>query len=264
MPWPGDLELVGAARRRSTSDMAAARALAGAAGAEQPGAGRALARDRAALRRDGRHRHQPARRGAGRRRRRAARRPGDRDADEPSRLRRRGRCAANEAQRGAFAAVAGKVAGAAAEPRQQRRHLPRRGLCVRSHPARPRALWRRAAARGGGAYPPGRACRGADRPAPPGRGRPVASAMAAPSPPSGACELAILNIGYADGYLRGFSGTGRARIGDDLRAGRRPGLDGPDRDPRRRGAGAAGATGSSSITTCRPRPPSRGSANMSC
>lgn len=32
----------------------------------------------------------------------------------------------------------------------------------------------------------------------------------APAP----CELAILNIGYADGYLRGFSGTGRARIGD--------------------------------------------------
>jgi alanine racemase len=30
----------------------------------------------------------------------------------------------------------------------------------------------------------------------------------------GPCELAILNIGYADGYLRGFSGTGRARIGD--------------------------------------------------
>ena len=27
-------------------------------------------------------------------------------------------------------------------------------------------------------------------------------------------ELAILHIGYADGYLRGFSGTGRARIGD--------------------------------------------------
>jgi alanine racemase len=26
-------------------------------------------------------------------------------------------------------------------------------------------------------------------------------------------ELAILNIGYADGYLRGFSGTGRARAG---------------------------------------------------
>ena len=29
-------------------------------------------------------------------------------------------------------------------------------------------------------------------------------------------ELAILNIGYADGYLRGFSGTGRARVGDSL------------------------------------------------
>ncbi|WP_129791135.1 alanine racemase [Sphingosinicella sp. CPCC 101087] len=27
-------------------------------------------------------------------------------------------------------------------------------------------------------------------------------------------EIAILNIGYADGYLRGFSGTGRARVGD--------------------------------------------------
>lgn len=26
-------------------------------------------------------------------------------------------------------------------------------------------------------------------------------------------ELAILNLGYADGYLRGFSGTGRARLG---------------------------------------------------
>ncbi|HEV2748129.1 MAG TPA: alanine racemase [Allosphingosinicella sp.] len=29
-----------------------------------------------------------------------------------------------------------------------------------------------------------------------------------------ACELAILNLGYADGYLRGFSGSGRARIGE--------------------------------------------------
>jgi alanine racemase len=28
-----------------------------------------------------------------------------------------------------------------------------------------------------------------------------------------ACEVAILNIGYADGYLRGFSNRGRARIG---------------------------------------------------
>ncbi|MDQ4087040.1 MAG: alanine racemase, partial [Pseudomonadota bacterium] len=27
-------------------------------------------------------------------------------------------------------------------------------------------------------------------------------------------ELAILNIGYADGYLRGFSGKGRARVGE--------------------------------------------------
>jgi alanine racemase len=27
-------------------------------------------------------------------------------------------------------------------------------------------------------------------------------------------ELAIVNLGYADGYLRGFSGTGRARMGE--------------------------------------------------
>jgi alanine racemase len=31
-------------------------------------------------------------------------------------------------------------------------------------------------------------------------------------------ELAILNVGYADGYLRSFSGTGRARIGDGFAA----------------------------------------------
>jgi alanine racemase len=30
------------------------------------------------------------------------------------------------------------------------------------------------------------------------------------------CELATLNIGYADGYLRGFSGRGRARAGGRL------------------------------------------------
>jgi len=31
-------------------------------------------------------------------------------------------------------------------------------------------------------------------------------------------ELAIVNLGYADGYLRGFSGTGRARIGERFAA----------------------------------------------
>jgi alanine racemase len=29
-------------------------------------------------------------------------------------------------------------------------------------------------------------------------------------------ELAIVNIGYGDGYLRSFSGTGRARLGDQM------------------------------------------------
>ena len=31
-------------------------------------------------------------------------------------------------------------------------------------------------------------------------------------------ELAIVNLGYADGYLRGFSGTGRARLNGDFAA----------------------------------------------
>jgi alanine racemase len=35
------------------------------------------------------------------------------------------------------------------------------------------------------------------------------AAWVAPAP----AELAILNLGYADGYLRGFSGSGRARLG---------------------------------------------------
>lgn len=34
--------------------------------------------------------------------------------------------------------------------------------------------------------------------------------------PSGDTEIAVLNIGYADGYLRGFSGVGIARLGDAM------------------------------------------------
>ena len=36
--------------------------------------------------------------------------------------------------------------------------------------------------------------------------------MAAPSRRTQPCELLILNIGYADGYLRGFSSRGRAKV----------------------------------------------------
>jgi alanine racemase len=42
----------------------------------------------------------------------------------------------------------------------------------------------------------------------PGGGVGYNATWTAPAP----AEIAILNIGYADGYLRGFSGTGRARI----------------------------------------------------
>jgi hypothetical protein len=79
------------------------------------------------------------------------------------------------------------------------------------------------------------------------------------------CELAILNIGYADGYLRGFSNSGRARIGEVLRSGGRPHLHGPHRDLRRTMLRRWGrAIGSNSISTCRAHPPSPASPNMSC
>ena len=38
--------------------------------------------------------------------------------------------------------------------------------------------------------------------------------MARPSPPTADTEAAILNIGYADGYLRGFSSRGSAFAGE--------------------------------------------------
>ena len=53
-------------------------------------------------------------------------------------------------------------------------------------------------------------------------------------------ELAIVNLGYGDGYLRGFLGH---RPGEDrrrLRPGRRARVDGPHRDLRRFGAAAQG------------------------
>ena len=63
-------------------------------------------------------------------------------------------------------------------------------------------------------------------------------------------ELAIVNLGYADGYLRGFSGTGRARIGDRFApVVGRVSMDSPrSASTPRRSSGKA--TGSSWITTC--------------
>jgi alanine racemase len=63
-----------------------------------------------------------------------------------------------------------------------------------------------------GPDPPGGDARGADPAAPPrARGRDVgynATFVAAAD-----TEVAILNLGYADGYLRCFSGKGRAQCG---------------------------------------------------
>jgi alanine racemase len=67
------------------------------------------------------------------------------------------------------------------------------------------------------------------------------------------CELAILNIGYADGYLRGFSGRGHRACRRHRAAGRRARVDGSHRRPRRRGA----ARGRGRLDGDRLRPSSR-------
>ena len=147
----------------------------------------------------------------------AARRARDRDVDEPSRLRRRG-CRGQRSAAPRLRRARRPGAGQTAQPRQQRRHLPRRRLCLRAHPARPRPLRRRAAARGAKAI---------SARSPGSRRRSSSAAGSRPARGVGyggtfiaerSRELAILNIGYADGYLCGFSSGGRARIGDALRA----------------------------------------------
>ena len=93
-------------------------------------------------------------------------------------------------------------------------HLPRPRLQLRPRPAGPRALRRRSPGRGRGQHPAGR------------RGSRRRSSSAVPSRKGRACgygatfiahedtEAAILNIGYADGYLRGFSSHGSAFAGE--------------------------------------------------
>ena len=130
------------------------------------------------------------------------------------------------------ATLAGKVKAKRLQPRQQRRHLPRRGLCLRSHPAGPRALWRRAAARGGGPYPPGRAGRGARSSSAAGSRRATASAMAAPSPPSGRASWRSSTSAMPTAICAAFPSTGPGAGRRRLRAGGRAGVDGPDRDLR--------------------------------
>ena len=66
--------------------------------------------------------------------------------------------------------------------------------------------------------------------------------------PAAAMEVAILNIGYADGYWRGFSNAGVALAGDARFASGGARVDGSDRDLRRRGTRARrGRLGGSGI-----------------
>ena len=205
------------------------------------------------VRPDGRHRHQPARPAAGARsaiRLLAGAR--DRHADVAPRLGRRGRRRRTRAQLALFERDRAQRAGAAPQPRQQRRHRARRRLRLRPDPAR--------------ASRSTAACRGAElaRRDPPGRPsrrrrccscassrRATASATTPPSPPTGRCASATVSLGYADGFLRCWSGAGALRHGEARAAAARPGVDGHgggrSAPPRRT---CAKATGSTCRTAC--------------
>jgi alanine racemase len=133
----------------------------------------------------------------------------------------------NECQLRAFREAAAHVPAKRYSDRQFGRHLPRARLQLRSRPAGA-ALYggipRREAQ---GEHPAGRHGRGA--------GRAAANDRAGESCGYGATfvaradtEAAIVNIGYADGYLRGFSSSGSAFAGEFRAAGARAGIDGPD------------------------------------
>ena len=104
--------------------------------------------------------------------------------------------------------------GEALQPRQFRRHLPRPRLQLRSRSARARACTaafrvRKRRAKSARSPVSRRRSSSAARSAPA-----KAAAMARPSSPTADTEAAILNIGYADGYLRGFSSKGAAFAGE--------------------------------------------------
>ena len=144
----------------------------------------------------------------------AARRADDRHAAQPSRLRRRGRSARTQMQLERFRAVAVGRAGQALQPRQSRRHLPRPRLQLRPRSAR--ACRYTAAFRGPRRKATSARSRASRRRSSSGgrSRRAKAAAMARRSSPSEDTEAAILNIGYADGYLRGFSSRGSAFAGE--------------------------------------------------
>ena len=201
------------------------------------------------MRRDGRHRHEPARRVGGRSARRAARRAGDRHADEPPRLRRRGHRAERGASAARFAALAGRTAArrlslansaGIALGADYAFDLTRPGLAlyggvpraelagVIRQVARPEAqiLQRRRVA----------------------AGETVGYNATWTAPAD--TEVAIVNLGYADGYLARLFGTRRGAGRGRRAAGARPRIDGPDRDRRDRGAGAGEGDWVRSTTTC--------------
>ena len=213
LPWLGAASL-SVLHGVAEEDLPQAAASPARPGAQHAAPGRALEGGGAgpALRRHGRHRHQPARPDA---RREVA--DGLLDGLEIDTLMSHLACAdedeaMNARQRAAFAEVAGAGAGEAPQPRQQRRHLPRRRITPSTSP--------------GPASPSTAACRGARRrgisarssgsrrrsSSAAGSRRAARSATTSTWTAEAPAELAILNLGYADGYLRGFSGTGRARL----------------------------------------------------
>ena len=118
----------------------------------------------------------------------------------------------NAVQRDRFAAVAAAVEARRYSLANSAGICLGRDYALRPGSSRPGALRRRAARGSGRAHRPGCLSRGRGRPAP---------ASSAPAKPCGYgatwtaeadTEAAIVNIGYADGYLRCFAGKGSASV----------------------------------------------------
>ena len=189
-----------------------------------------------AVRRDGRHRNEPARRCAPTRSTCSTGSAIDTlmshlaCADEDH--------AMNAVQRDRFAAVAAAVPARRYSLANSRRHLPWPRLCLRPRAPGPRALRRDPARRGGRAHRAGRLPRGRSGPAPHGARRRNASAMARPGPrpptPRRRSSTSVMPTAICAASPR----TGCASVGGQDAAADRARVDGPRRARRQRRAGS--------------------------
>ena len=196
--------------------------------------------------------------------RRPARRSRRHAADEPLRLRRRAGASAQRAADQRFRELRALLPPASRLARQLVRHLPRhRAISTWCGPALRSTAAIRRPARPTRCSPWSRLARGSCRCATSSRARP--SATARPGPRERADALAIVALGYADGFLRAASGgdgqpAPTAIVARHALPARRPRLDGPasrvdvtDLPPARRGAATGDLIGADRLTIGAPR-----------